>query len=323
MSKGAVNRPIHVLVPDDDGVRALAGAPDLLAVRYDARQEPTAEQQRAAAMVTGVSEVEPEIAFMRALPQLRLLQTLNAGFEQWVGRLPGGVALSNARGAHGRSTAEWAVAALLAHYRELARFAEAQSQRRWAHHTTASLDGQRVAILGAGDIGTHLRRMLAPFGCRLMLVGRRGREDVATMDEFRAVVAEQDVVILVVPVTPETRGLVDARFLKGMKDGAVLVNPGRGALVVTDDLLRETQAGRLRAILDVTDPEPLPAEHPLWSSPGVTITPHVAGDTAGATERAWTVAVQQISMYARGQAPTNLVLVPTGWSPARSAESSA
>jgi len=311
-----VNHPVRVLVPNDEGVRALAGSPELLPVRYHAGQEPTAEQQRATVMVTGVSEIEPEIAFMRALPRLKLLQTLNAGFDQWVGRLPAGVALSNARGAHGRSTAEWALAALLAHTRELTRFAAAQSQRRWAHHTTATLDGKRVAILGAGDIGTHIRRMLAPFGCRTMLVGRRRRDDVVTMDDFRAVAAEQDVVILVVPVTPETRGLVDARFLKEMKDGAILVNPGRGALVVTDDLLRETQAGRLQAILDVTDPEPLPAQHPLWTSPGVTITPHVAGDTAGSMERAWTVAVEQIGMYARGQIPSNLVLVPTGWSPA-------
>ncbi len=309
-----MNRPLRVLVPNEEGVRALAGSPDLLAIRYDARQAPSAEQQQAAVMVTGASAVEPEVAFMRALPKLRLLQILNAGFEQWVGHLPAGVALSNARGAHGRSTAEWAVAALLAHYRELTRFAAAQSQRRWEHHTTASLDGKLVAILGAGDIGTHLQRMLAPFGCRLMLVGRRRRDDVVTMDEFRAAAAEQDVVILVVPVTKETRGLVDASFLRGLKDGAVLVNPGRGSLVVTDALLRETQSGRLRAILDVTDPEPLPADHPLWASPGVTITPHVAGDTAGAMQRAWTVAVQQLGMYAHGQAPSNLVLVPAGWS---------
>ena len=311
-----MNRPVVVLAPDEEGVRALADAPGLLGVRYDARQEPTADQQRAAVMVTGVSNVEPEVAFMRALPQLRLLQTLNAGFDQWVGRLPPGVALSNGRGAHGRATAEWTAAVLLAHYRELTRFATAQGERRWDHHPTASLEGKRVAILGAGDIGTSIRRMLAPFGCQLLLVGRRRRDEVVTMDDFRSAAAEQDVVVLVLPVTPETRWLVDARFLKGLKDGAVLVNPGRGSLVVTDDLLRETQAGRLRAILDVTDPEPLPADHPLWASPGVTITPHVAGNTAGAMERAWAVAVQQIGMFARGQAPTNLVVVPPGWSSA-------
>jgi phosphoglycerate dehydrogenase-like enzyme len=297
-------------------VEALAGAPDLLALRYDARREPTAEQRQATAMVSGVFEVEPVVAFMRALPRLRLLQTLNAGFDQWVDRLPPGVALSNARGAHGRSTAEWTAAVVLAHYRELTRFATAQLERRWDHHDTASLDGKRVAILGAGDIGTNIRRMLAPFGCRLTLVGRRRRDEVVTLDDFRAVVSEQDVVVLVLPVTPETRGLVDASFLKSMKRGAVLVNPGRGALVVTDDLLAETQAGRLHAILDVTDPEPLPANHPLWGSPGVTITPHVGGNTEGALDRAWSVAVQQLGLFARGQAPANLVIVPPGWTSA-------
>ena len=313
MSRGSVDRPIRVLVPDAQGVKALAGSPDLLAIRYDARQRPTGEQQQATAMVTGVLEVGPEVAFMGALPQLRLLQTLNAGFDQWVDRLPPGVALSNARGAHGRSTAEWTVAVLLAHYRELGRFATAQGERRWDHHETASLAGKRVAILGAGDIGTSIRQMLAPFGCRLMLVGRRRRDDVVAMDDFRSAASEQDVVVLVLPVTPETRGLADAKFLKDMKDGAVLVNPGRGSLVVTDDLIKETQAGRLRAILDVTDPEPLPPTHPLWASPGVTITPHVGGNTEGALDRAWAVVVQQIGMYARGQAPTNLVIVPPGW----------
>ncbi len=263
-------------------------------------------------MVTGVLDVEPEIAFMRGLPHLKLLQTLNAGFDQWVGRLPPGVGLSNGRGAHGRATAEWTAAVLLAHYRELTRFATAQGERRWDHHNTASLAGKRVAVLGAGDIGTNIRRLLAPFGCRIMLVGRHRREDVVTMDDFRAAAAEQDVVVLVLPVTAETRGLVDAKFLKGLKDGAVVVNPGRGSLVVTDDLLKETQAGRLRAVVDVTDPEPLPPGHPLWASPGVTITPHVAGNTEGALGRAWTVAVQQIGMFARGQAPSNLVIVPVG-----------
>src|ERR1700722_11577460 len=110
MSSGSLDRPLRVLVPDQEGVQAFAGAPGLLAVRYDARQEPTAEQQQATVMVSGVLEVEPEVAFMRALPHLKLLQTLNAGFEQWVGHLPPGVALSNARGAHGRSTAEWTAA---------------------------------------------------------------------------------------------------------------------------------------------------------------------------------------------------------------------
>jgi len=156
--------------------------------------------------------------------------------------------------------------------------------------------------------------MLEAFACRLVLVGRSRREGVLSMEDFRAVQAEQDAVVLAVPVTPETRALVDARFLAAMKDGAVLVNPGRGTLVVTDALLTETRAGRLRAILDVTDPEPLPPTHPLWTCPGVTITPHVGGATVGVLERGWETAVRQIDQFARGETPTNLVVAPPGWS---------
>ena len=171
-------------------------------------------------MVTGLDDVDRDLAFMHALPRLKLVQTLNAGFEQWVGRLPPNVALSNARGAHGRATAEWVAAVLLAHYRELNQFAASQVGRRWDTHRTDSLQGKRVSVLGAGDIGANICRMLAPFGCPIMLVGRSRRNEVVTMDDFQSAAAQQDVVVLALPVTPETRGLVDARFLTGMKGRA-------------------------------------------------------------------------------------------------------
>ena len=305
------DRPIDVLIPGGEAVRPFADHPNLRGILYDAEREPTREQQRATVIVVGLSDVEHEIAFMRALPQLKLVQTLSAGFDQWVVRLPAGVGLSNARGAHGRATAEWVAAVLLAHYRDLGAFAVSQAQKTWNNRITGSLEGKLVAVLGAGDIGTNIHRMLAPFGCQISLVGRSRRDGVITMDDFRSIRSQYDVIALAVPVAPETREFVDAKFLASMKDGAVLVNLGRGALVVTDALLAETQAGRLRAILDVTDPEPLPPSHPLWTSPGVTITPHVAGATAGVLERAWKVAAHQIDMYARGETPTNLIADPS------------
>ena len=109
------------------------------------------------------------------------------------------------------------------------------------------------------------------------------------------------------PLTDATRGLVDAAFLARMKDGAVLVNAARGQVVDTDALLAELQAGRLLAGLDVTDPEPLPADHPLWEAPGLLLTPHVGGHTAGSGDRAWAVAREQLLMLARGERPTNTV----------------
>jgi phosphoglycerate dehydrogenase-like enzyme len=150
--------------------------------------------------------------------------------------------------------------------------------------------------------------MLAPFGCGIKLVGRTARRGVLDMAAFRAILPEQDAVVLALPLTAETSGLVDAELLASMKDGAVLVNAARGALVDTDALLAETATGRLAAILDVTEPEPLPPGHPLWSAPGVTITPHVSGSTLGFRDRAWRVAAAQIDLHSRGESPTNLVL---------------
>jgi phosphoglycerate dehydrogenase-like enzyme len=283
--------------------------PYLHAVPYLPDERPTPEQEAAQVLVVGLTwSVEPIVAFMHRLPHLELVQTLNAGYDQWEGRLPAGVILANARGAHGRSTAEWAVAGLLNHLRALRGFAEAQSRRAWEYRVTDTLDGKRVAVIGAGDIGSTLRRMLEPFGATVTLVARTSRPGVLSMDEFQRVRGDQDVVILAVPVTPDTVALVDKSFLAALKDGTVVVNAGRGVLVDTSALVDETRSGRLQAMLDVTEPEPLPADHPLWTVPGVTITPHVAGSTAGLSERAWSVALAQLEAFARGQTPDNLVI---------------
>lgn len=299
---------ITVLVPDERGMRALEPSPWLRPVLYAPGQDPDAGQRRATALVATVGPPDDADRLMSALPHLTLVQTLSAGFEPWIGRLPRGVALSNARGAHGRSTAEWVASVLLAHCRGLAGFARAQAAGRWEPRSTGSLEGRRVAVLGAGDIGSNVARMLAPFGCAVVLVGRTVREGVVPLASFRAAASGYDVVVLALPTSPETRGLVDAAFLAALGDGAILVNAGRGALVDTAALVAETASGRLSAILDVTDPEPLPPGHPLWEIPTVTITPHVAGDTEGAWDRAWTVAAAQLAMHARGETPTNLVI---------------
>lgn len=299
---------LTVLVPDETGVAALAAHAELRALAYDLDQPPSAAQRAAPALVIGLPGMDRAVAYLRQLPDLRLVQTLNAGYDNWLGRLPPGVALSNGRGAHGGATAEWVAAQLLAHYRELGVFAAAQADSAWRFRVTESLDGKRVAVIGAGDIATTLRRMLEPFGCRVSLVGRTARDGVLSTTDFMAVRSEQDVVVLAVPTTADTRGMVDDAFLAGLRDGAVVVNAGRGALVDTGALLAHTASGRLRAILDVTEPEPLPPDHPLWTTPGVTITPHVGGATVGLGERAWRVAVEQLLLYARGRTPTNLVI---------------
>jgi phosphoglycerate dehydrogenase-like enzyme len=303
-----MNPPLGVLVASDEGVAALRGHPRLRALRYDPNHEPTAVQRECEVLVHSRFAAELAIAFARKLPRLRLVQTLSSGYDSWVGRLPPGVALVNARGAHGATVAEWVVAVLLSHYRGLAAFARAQASARWQRQTGESLAGKRICVVGAGDLGRNIARLLAPFGCAVTLVGRTARANVRGREELPDLVARQDVVVLAVPLDAQTHHLAGEALLARLPDGAILVNVGRGSLVDLDALLVHTRVGRLTAILDVTDPEPLPEDSPLWTEPGVTITPHIAGMTTDVYQRGWAIAVAQLDAYARGESPPNLVM---------------
>lgn len=276
-------------------------------VRFEVGEPLPPGAQEADVLIPGFQAGAQSVAYIPQLPKLKLVQLLSAGAESWVGKLPDGIMLANCRGAHGGSTAEWVMAALLTIYREMREFAAAQAQHRWDLRKTDTLQGKRVLTIGAGDLGTQLKRRLEAFDSQVTLVGTTAREGVHGVDELPQLLGDYDVVVLMVPVTPKTVGMVDAKFLAQMADGAVLVNAARGPVVVTDDLLAELRSGRLRAALDVTDPEPLPSDHPLWTAPGLLLTPHVAGTCTGNFERAYAVAATQISMFAAGEKPSNLV----------------
>jgi phosphoglycerate dehydrogenase-like enzyme len=296
-----------VLVPYDEGVAALRQVPGLNPVRYDPDGPLPDEAATAQVLVPPFLASAQVVRLVERLPDLRLVQLLTAGAENWIGRLPAHVALSDCRGAHGGATAEWIVAVLLAVYRELPGFVRSQDERRWDQHFTQELAGKRALLVGAGDLAENTARRLAPFEVSTTLVGRRPRDGVHGIDEVHDLLPGHDVTVLMVPQTDQTRHLVDARFLAAMPDGAVLVNAARGPVVDTDALVAELQAGRLRAALDVTDPEPLPAGHPLWSAPGLLLTPHVGGSVPGGMRRAFAVVAEQLAAYARGDEPPNLV----------------
>jgi phosphoglycerate dehydrogenase-like enzyme len=298
-----------VLSPSDLIAEIIDATDGLAAVRFDpADPVPPAAGEQAEAIVT-MTEHAPAIReLLGRLPALKLVQTQSAGFDAWVDHLPAGVQLSNCRGAHGRATAELVVGMLLSILRELKEFAEDQQLEDWATRATDSLFEQRVLILGAGDLATHLTAMLAPFGAVTTRVGRSARDGVVTLADVPALLPTTDIVVALLPLSDETRHLIDAAFLAALPDGAIVVNAGRGPLVDTDALLAELEAGRLRAALDVTDPEPLPAGHPLWKAPGLLLTPHVGGDTLGFEERAARICAEQIAQFARGDRPANLVL---------------
>lgn len=298
---------MDVLVPHPAGIAALADVPGVRAIRYRPEAPLPSEADTAEVLVAPFLATDEVVDALRRLPKLRLMQLLTAGAEAWIGKLPEGVALSDCRGAHGGATAEWIVAALLGIYRDLPRFAAAQADGRWDYHPTEELAGKRVLIIGAGDVAEQTVVRLAPFEVTTTLVGRRARDGVHAVDDVTRLLPHHDACVVVVPLTDATRGLVDASFLAAMPDGAVLVNAARGPVVDTDALLAELAAGRLRAALDVTDPEPLPAGHPLWSAAGLLLTPHVGGSVPLAMERAFRVAAAQIRQFAEGNTPSNLV----------------
>lgn len=298
---------ITVLVPDEHALDALSAIEGVRPVRYDVDGELPPEAAEAEVLIPPFLAGKRAVPLVEKLPELRLVQLLSAGAEVWLGRLPEGVALSTCRGAHGGSTAEWVVAVLLSFYRHLPYFLDAQRDGRWAFQVTDTLQDKRVLIVGAGDLGHQLARRLAPFDVTTTVVGRTARDGVHGEDELPGLLGSHDAVVLVVPLTSDTTGMVDAEFLSRMADGAILVNAARGPVVDTDALVAELQTGRLRAALDVTDPEPLPADHPLWSVDGLLLTPHVAGSCTGREKRAYGIAAAEVARFVKGEEPHNLV----------------
>lgn len=297
-----------ISLPTSDAHEYVGDLPDdVEIVVWDGLSEPPAGAERIEMFVGRYNAPPPEAETLAALPKLRVIQLVSAGVEPWLPLVPEGVLLCNGRGVHGASTAELAVAGMLAMLRELPALWAAQSEHRWDGTDTEGLTGRRVLILGAGDIGERIAAVAAAFDAEATLVARTARDGVRPMSEVPELLPEHDVVVVAVPHTPQTHGLVDAQFLAAMPDGALLVNIARGGIVDTDALLTELRAGRLRAFLDVTDPEPLPADHPLWDAPNVMITPHVGGGTRGWQRRAYRLVREQILRWVAGEELANQV----------------
>jgi phosphoglycerate dehydrogenase-like enzyme len=244
---------------------------------------------------------------LRRLPKLRVVQTVTAGVDWLLPYVRPGVTLCDARGVHDTSTAEWAVAAILAAVREFPRFVVAHREGRWDYGGTGELAGRTVLIVGYGSIGAAIERRLLPFEVTVLRVARTGRDGVAPVAALPELLPKADVVVLVVPLTSSTRHLVDAAFLARLKDGALLVNAARGPVVDTDALVAELRSGRITAALDVTDPEPLPEGHPLWTAPGLFLTPHVAGSTSAFPRRISELVRAQLERYRAGEPLVNVV----------------
>lgn len=244
---------------------------------------------------------------MADMPSLRVAQTLTAGVDDVRPLVPEGVTLCNARGVHDASTAELAVALVLASLRGIPDFVRSAQHGRWAPSRRDALADRTVLLLGYGSVGEAVERRLAGFECTVVRVARRARDGVHAFGDLPGLLPAADVVVLTVPMTDETRGMVDAAFLSRMRDGALLVNVARGPVVDTGALLAELSSGRLRAALDVTDPEPLPGDHPLWSAPNLLVSPHVGGNSTAFLPRAQRLVAEQLRRLLAGEELLNVV----------------
>jgi phosphoglycerate dehydrogenase-like enzyme len=243
--------------------------------------------------------------------ETRVVQLLTIGFDGVLEQLPEGVLLCNAAGVHETSTAELAVGLAILSLRGLDDDVRSMATGEWTPSRRTSLADRRVLVVGWGGVGRAVAARLAPFECEVTAVAARARVQdgvsVHAVAELPDLLPVHDVVVLACPLTDGTRGLAGAEFLAAMPDGALLVNVARGPVVDTVALLAELRRGRLRAALDVTDPEPLPADHELWSLPGVVVTPHVGGNSTAFRPRMIALLRHQIELLRTGREPVNVV----------------
>jgi phosphoglycerate dehydrogenase-like enzyme len=260
--------------------------------------------------------VPPYMAGARALEpiskmtSLEVIQSPNAGVDDLLEILPPGVTLCNAKGVHEVSTAELTVGLTISVRRGLATFMANQSKGLWIHDRHNALADSRVGIVGMGSIGSLIARQLEPFNVEVIGFSRSGNNLSNTMADFDDLLPTLDVVILILPLNEQSHHLMNRTRINSMKAGATLINMARGPIVDTDALVDALNRNHITAGLDVTDPEPLPVGHPLWSAPNVIITPHVGGDSSAFNPRVRALIESQLKRFATGQPLENIVAGP-------------
>ncbi len=305
-----------VWLPYADAVERMGGLPaGMRADLWDGRARLPASVSDVEVYVlpymVGAAALEP----LALMPRLRVVQTLTAGYDDVLPHLSEGVTLCNAPGVHDASTAELAVALILASLRGLPGFVRAATRGDWEPQHRPALADRTVLLVGYGGVGQAVERRLRGFEVDVVRVASTARDTptgpVHGIDELPGLLPAADVVVLCVPLTDRTRGLADAAFLARMRAGALLVNVARGPVVDTGALLAELRSGRLVAAADVTEPEPLPPGHPLWSEPGMLISPHVGGNTSAFLPRAFRFLSAQLARLAAGEDLVGVVSGPT------------
>jgi len=240
------------------------------------------------------------LSYAAQMPNLKTLQMLNAGYDDALAYLRPGLTLCNARGVHDASTAELAVGLAIASRRGFPEFMREQIAGRWSHHRTSALSDSKIGIIGYGSIGKKIAKNLSGFEVSITAFTQSGRDGSLTIDQLDAHLPALDIIILILPLSDSSRHLFNAKRIAAMKDGALLINVARGPVVETDALVKELNSGRIFAALDVTDPEPLPAGHALWSAKNLLLVPHVGGNSDAFEPRGRALVESQLKLLAAG-----------------------
>jgi phosphoglycerate dehydrogenase-like enzyme len=297
---------MKVLVPRTRFVRELSAFALVEPVVVRMGEPAPPQAQGARAIVSEANHWQALRPYFDAVATLETIFMTSAGYDHVAQRYEG-VSIVNARGAHGGSTAEMAIAMILAHTKKFVAFEAAKRQHNWVYGVSGSMQGARILVLGAGDLGRRIARIATAMEADPVLFARTARGDVHALSEVGAWLAGAYAVVIALPMSAELRRLADAAFLAAIPDGGILVNVGRGGIVDTDALVRELATGRIAAGIDVTDPEPLPANHPLWDAPNLILTPHVGGFARGSFGRIIQVMGAGMEAMARGETPDNLI----------------
>jgi phosphoglycerate dehydrogenase-like enzyme len=298
---------VELWIPDQAAREALGELPGTVACHLYPREGPPPAAIAGAEFLVPSHATRGLLELLVGMPSLRVVQTLSAGVDWLLRAVPAGVTLCDARGARDAAVAEWVLAAVLALGKHLPELRDRQLEQRWIASEPEDIAGRTVMILGYGSIGGAVEARLAPFGVELIRVAGHARPGVHPVAELAGLLPRAQVLVVLLPFTAETDGLLDGEALRCLPHGAWLVNAARGRIIDHAALLELLQLGHLRAALDVTDPEPLPRGHPLWTAPGTLITPHLAGDSPAANRRAFALVGEQVRRYARGQPLANVV----------------
>lgn len=249
------------------------------------------------------------LSYAAQMPNLSILQMLNAGYDDALAYVRPGITLCNARGVHDASTAELAVGLAIASRRGFLEFSNDQRQGNWNHRRFPALSDSKVGIIGFGSIGKEVARKLSGFDVTITAFTQSGRDNTTAISELDKHLPNLDIVILILPLSDSSRHMFNAERLSKMKNGALIINVARGPIIDTEALIKELATKRIFAALDVTDPEPLPERHPLWNAPNVIIVPHVGGNSAAFEPRGRSLIESQLRLISESKTLNHIVAI--------------